>query len=308
MRSASCGVVIEPSTSERSYGPSHDRARRLEEVGDLDRAGDREQLVLAVEQGELAAVAGGELPDGERGLAARGHGSDLPHRERGAARARRGRPARPCRRTSGPSWQWPQKPTRALHVALQRDEDALGADAAAAERVGREAHHDLRAAHERDRVARVEGGARRSARVTTPTSPGQPRVRAVDRDRDRRRRRALRQRSSSRAVEDVLRAARAVEEHDAAEVGRAAPRSRRAPAAAARARCPPATSTTSRPAARSSGQRACRTARARRASRRGADAASPASPCRPRGSCARATPARAGSPLIEIGTSPTPKT
>ncbi len=34
-------------------------------MGDLDLRGEREQLVLAVEQGELAAVAGGELPDRE---------------------------------------------------------------------------------------------------------------------------------------------------------------------------------------------------------------------------------------------------
>jgi len=33
------------------------------EVGNLDPLGHREQLVLAVEQGELAAVARGELPD-----------------------------------------------------------------------------------------------------------------------------------------------------------------------------------------------------------------------------------------------------
>ena len=80
MRSASCGVVIEPSTSDRSYGPVDRRARRLEEVGDLDLAGEREQLVLAVEQRQLAAVAGRELPDGELRLALRSI-SQLPHRQ-----------------------------------------------------------------------------------------------------------------------------------------------------------------------------------------------------------------------------------
>ena len=45
--------------------PVRHRARRLAEVGDVDRAGERQQLVLEVEQRELAAVAGGELPDGE---------------------------------------------------------------------------------------------------------------------------------------------------------------------------------------------------------------------------------------------------
>ncbi len=75
IRSASCAVVTEPSTSERSYGPLAVVARRLEEVRDLDLAGEREQLVLAVEQRELAAVAGGELPDGERRLAGLAHSS-----------------------------------------------------------------------------------------------------------------------------------------------------------------------------------------------------------------------------------------
>ncbi len=47
-------------------GPLDRCARRLEEVRDLNRFRDGEQLVLAVEQAELAAVAGGELPHGER--------------------------------------------------------------------------------------------------------------------------------------------------------------------------------------------------------------------------------------------------
>ena len=72
-------VVTEPSTSDRSYGPSTVALRRLEEIGDLDLARERQQLVLAVEQRELAAVAGGELPDGELRLAA--SRSQLPHRQ-----------------------------------------------------------------------------------------------------------------------------------------------------------------------------------------------------------------------------------
>ena len=50
-------------------GPRPSRPARLEEVGDLDGAGHRQQLVLAVEQGELAAVARGELPDRQGGAA-----------------------------------------------------------------------------------------------------------------------------------------------------------------------------------------------------------------------------------------------
>ena len=44
-------------------GSLDERARRLGKVGDLDRGAERQQLVLAIEQRELAAVTGGELPD-----------------------------------------------------------------------------------------------------------------------------------------------------------------------------------------------------------------------------------------------------
>ena len=49
--------------------PFDGAAGRLGKIGDLDRAGDGEQFVLAVEQAELAAVARGEFPDGEPRLA-----------------------------------------------------------------------------------------------------------------------------------------------------------------------------------------------------------------------------------------------
>src|SRR5881394_1207774 len=62
IRSASSGVVIEPSTRDTSYGAGQHLARGLQEVRDPHPVGDGQQLVLAVEQRELAAVAGGELP------------------------------------------------------------------------------------------------------------------------------------------------------------------------------------------------------------------------------------------------------
>ncbi len=49
-------------------GPLHGRARRLEEVGDLELVGHRQQFVLAVEQRELTAVTARELPHREGGL------------------------------------------------------------------------------------------------------------------------------------------------------------------------------------------------------------------------------------------------
>ena len=46
-------------------GTVFDRARGFGELGDLHRVGERQKLILAVEQRELTAVARGELPDRE---------------------------------------------------------------------------------------------------------------------------------------------------------------------------------------------------------------------------------------------------
>ena len=80
--------------------PGGARAARLEEVGDLDLAGELEQLVLAVEQGELAPVAGGELPDRERRPAAR---LTAPSRPSAGRPGRTGRPGRRGRSSWGPA-------------------------------------------------------------------------------------------------------------------------------------------------------------------------------------------------------------
>src|SRR5262249_14472443 len=77
--------------------------RRLREVGDLDRICDREQLALAVEQRQLAAVAGREFPDGEGRL----HSSRTSISRSISSKRKTG----PSRQISvGPSWQWPQWP------------------------------------------------------------------------------------------------------------------------------------------------------------------------------------------------------
>ena len=44
-------------------GAGYPRAACFDEVGDLDPAGDRQQLVLAIQQRQLAAVARSKLPD-----------------------------------------------------------------------------------------------------------------------------------------------------------------------------------------------------------------------------------------------------
>ena len=64
-----------PLDERQVVRPLGGRAPRLDEVGDLDLARELQQLVLAVEQGELAAVAGGELPYREARLAGRAHSS-----------------------------------------------------------------------------------------------------------------------------------------------------------------------------------------------------------------------------------------
>ena len=64
------------------------------EVGDVDGAGDAEEFVLGVEEAELAAVAGGELEDGDAGFAARFRVHIF---RAGCVCGRRGRPGRPCR-------------------------------------------------------------------------------------------------------------------------------------------------------------------------------------------------------------------
>ena len=82
-------------------GPADGPARGLEEVGDLDLAGDLQQLVLAVEQGELAAVARGELPDGEPRLAR--HAAQSSRASRRAATRSCGSTGPSRQSSSGPS-------------------------------------------------------------------------------------------------------------------------------------------------------------------------------------------------------------
>src|SRR5829696_6098743 len=97
-------------------GALHLAAGRLQEVGDLDLVGQRDQLALEVEQGELAAIAGGELPDRQLGALVI-HSSLTPSRV----------PIRPTGKT-GPSlqtkrwasWQCPQWPT--AHFMLRSSE------------------------------------------------------------------------------------------------------------------------------------------------------------------------------------------
>ena len=80
--------------------PLRDGARCFREIRDLDRAGDREQFILAIEQGKLASVAGRELPDREPGTRACRHVKP-PGARRCARPCCRAPPAHPCRRSPG---------------------------------------------------------------------------------------------------------------------------------------------------------------------------------------------------------------
>ena len=82
-------------------GPPDLGAGRFHEIGDLDRAREGQQLVLAVEQAELAAIAGGELPDREL-RPPRCH-LRSPWRSEAGRCDRNETPAHPCRRRSAPA-------------------------------------------------------------------------------------------------------------------------------------------------------------------------------------------------------------
>ena len=160
--STSWAVVIEPSTKDTSYGPGStalDASRKWRSA-----PGRRsEQLVLAVEQGELAAVARRELPYRQGG---RAHQSS---RGRVAARrARSRRPARPGRPGADRAGSVHTARCR-IHVALQRDPDVFGAPVPLPARGRRaEPHHRFGPAQERGRLCRVERQAG-SGSVTNPT-------------------------------------------------------------------------------------------------------------------------------------------
>ena len=102
--SACSGVLTEPSTRTMSYGPDERWSRCLRELDEVEPPEDVEEVVLEVEQRQLAPVAGRHLHDPRAVVAARGRLerrrliTGLPVRT--PARARRARrPVRPGRRT-----------------------------------------------------------------------------------------------------------------------------------------------------------------------------------------------------------------
>src|SRR6516162_5640293 len=55
-----------------------------------------------------------------------------------------------------PELTMPAEPDRAFHVAFHREEDSVCAQPALAQRIDGKPHHDLRSAHHRHRVIRID--------------------------------------------------------------------------------------------------------------------------------------------------------
>ncbi len=127
-------------------------------------SGQGQQLVLAVEQAELAAVAGRELPDRELGLADAGHVTAPVIASQRLDLVVAVRPARRGRSAARAELAVAAEADAALHVALHRDVDALSGGRPRVRARGREAHHHLGPAQQRDRAGRVERGAAHQAR------------------------------------------------------------------------------------------------------------------------------------------------
>ena len=129
-----------------------------------------EQLVLAVEQGQLAAVAGGELPHGE----GRACAITAPGRS-AAARPRRSRRPGPSRQTSsGPSWQCPHSPMPHFMLRSSDTRMSLGRDAPCAAAPARRTASSAPGRTGRRVVRLGSSASRASGSVTKPTGPSQP--------------------------------------------------------------------------------------------------------------------------------------
>ena len=176
-------------------GPVDAGPRHLGEVGDPHGAEPAPAVRLRSRAGSAGTRRTRRTSTRQaRGRVRRAHRVALHEQPVGQA-AVRGRSARPGRRSSGPSWQWPHRPTphcmlRPARPGLRRVDTAVDEGAAA------ETHHDLGTAQGRDRPGRLEGrpAAARSPHRRRLPSPG-PRRR---RRRRRPRQRAPRPRRSSR--------------------------------------------------------------------------------------------------------------
>src|ERR1035441_5040685 len=153
MRSASCAVVIDPSTSDRSYGPS---SIALEASGKLAIC----TAAASVRSSSSQSSKDSWQPSHEANFHTASRGrlrslmSDLPHGEdlgdlveahhRTVLADEGGSELAVTTQTDG-----------AFHVALHRKIDPVGQNARLAQRVHRESHHHFRSADQRDGIVRV---------------------------------------------------------------------------------------------------------------------------------------------------------
>src|SRR5690242_17374685 len=140
-------------------------------MGDAHAASHGQQLVFAVEQGELAAVAGGKLPHRQGRQLFFGHHSS---RTLVSGSARAHSTTGPSRQTSiGPSWQCPHQPTpqRMLRSSDTRTRSAGMPWATRAWAVNR-----IITSGPQTNAVLLAGSTRApgSSEVTTPTWPAQP--------------------------------------------------------------------------------------------------------------------------------------
>ena len=135
----------------------------LREFDDVEPLGDGEQVILEIEDGQLAAVARGELDDADPRSARRAPASwratsEPLRRERGPSSARLN--TGPSWHTKNrPSWQWPHRPTPHDMLRSSVTHVRSGPMPRAASTSDGGLHHPFRSADEGDGVAAVPGGA-----------------------------------------------------------------------------------------------------------------------------------------------------
>src|SRR5271167_1147419 len=178
MRSASWGVVMEPSTSERSYGPlttareaSGKLAISTASATASSSSSQSSRLNWQPSQEENFQTASLGLRKAMLDLRLAKNCRDAMEREDGSILADEGRAV----------LAMAAKPNPAFHIAFRRQVGALGCHAALQQFHDGKAHHDLGPANHRQRVGRIEGSARNHCRYHTDVSPPGT-CRSIDRD------------------------------------------------------------------------------------------------------------------------------
>ena len=252
MRSASVGGGDRALDQRHVVGAVDRGPRHLGEVGDAHGPGQGQQLVLAVEQAQLAAVARGELPHGQGGPVRRP--AVVAHRSRSVSRwatsRRRGGPGR--RGTAGTARAGSGRTRPTPHCMLRSSDTRMrvGVDAPCRSRARAVKRIMISGPQTRAvAVGRVEAGLgqqRGDQARRGPSSPGPPRRRSPPRGAPARRQAS---RSSPKTIWSGLAGAHQRRTPARRRRGDGPPARRSAPRSGARP-IPPATTTTSPPSRR----------------------------------------------------------